>query len=33
MFCRGLFSHPMTLGIGHLFRGFVHVIEYEASGI
>jgi len=31
--CRGLFSHPMPLGIGYFFYGFVDVTGYEASGI
>ena len=33
MFCHRLFSHPMPLGIGYFFYGFVHVIGYEALGI
>ena len=33
MLCHRLFSHPMPLGIGYFFHGFVDVIGYEASGI
>ena len=33
MFCYGLFSHPMPLGIGYFFHGFVDVIGDEVSGI
>jgi len=33
VFCCGFFSHPMPLGIGYFFHGFVDVIGYEALGI